>query len=143
MGTSSKASALKTGAFMVIDVDHFKPVNDTYGHIAGDRVLKACANALRKVLRDSDIIGRQGGDEFVVFCQGINDSALAEKRAIQIRKAWKKLSFKGGARHITASIGIALAPYHGTSFRELYGNADEAMYKAKALGRDCQVLFTL
>ena len=132
----------RVGAFMMIDVDYFKLVNDTYGHIVGDHVLTACANAMRTVLRDSDIIGRQGGDEFVVFCRGIKDGVMAERKAIQIQEAWTDIIPEGGIKNITTSIGIAMSPQHGATFEELYNNADEALYKAKERGRDCYVLFT-
>ena len=131
----------KAGAFMMIDVDYFKSVNDLYGHLTGDAVLLACANAMRNVLRDSDSICRQGGDEFAVFCRGITNGAVAAKKAAQIRAAWKNIVPREGVPPITASIGIALAPQHGTSFQELYANADAALYEAKKRGRDCLVVF--
>jgi diguanylate cyclase (GGDEF)-like protein len=130
-----------SGALMMIDVDYFKSVNDTYGHLAGDNLLKACAGAMRRILRDSDIIGRQGGDEFVVFCRGIKSAAIAKKKAAQISEAWKSVVPDGGTKHVTASIGIALSPRHGTTFQELYSNADAALYRAKERGRDGYVLF--
>ncbi len=130
-----------TGAFMMIDVDFFKSVNDLCGHHEGDNVLKACADAMRDVCRDSDFTGRMGGDEFTVFCRGIKDSASAVRKAAQISKAWKAIVPKGSRRPITASIGIALAPKHGESFKELYLNADSALYAAKEQGRDRTVIF--
>jgi diguanylate cyclase (GGDEF)-like protein len=130
----------KAGAFMMLDVDYFKSINDTYGHIAGDAVLKDCAGAMRRMLRDSDILARQGGDEFVVFCRGIKDGATAEKKAAQISEAWEEVT-PGVGRHVTASIGIALSPLHGATYEELYNNADAALYAAKERGRACYVLF--
>ncbi len=135
LGTGRK----RAGAFMVIDVDYFKTVNDRYGHIVGDAALVACAEAMQRVLRNTDIICRQGGDEFTVFCRGIKERRFAVKKAAQIQEAWQKIIPTEGSRHITASIGIALAPQHGASFQELYLNADAAMYKAKKRGRDCHV----
>ncbi len=131
----------RSGAFLLIDADHFKDVNDTYGHIAGDGVLKACAAAMLNVLRDSDIVGRQGGDEFAVFCRGIKDGAMAERKAIQIAESWRSVIPKGGQRHMSASIGISISPDHGTTFQELYRCADSAMYKAKRQGRNRHVLY--
>ena len=126
---------------MMIDLDNFKGVNDTYGHIAGDSVLKACATATKNVLRDSDIIGRQGGDEFVVYCRGIKSKEYALKKAEQIRYSWRKIIPKGSTKHQTASIGVCMSPWHGKTFQELYKNADTALYKAKENGRNCSVLF--
>ncbi len=129
------------GVFMMIDIDYFKTINDTYGHIAGDKLLKDCADALRHVFRDSDIIGRLGGDEFAVFCPGIKNSAAAEKKAAQLLDEFRKIMPENGLEHMTASIGIAICPQQGGMFQELYQNADVAMYKAKQQGRDCYMLF--
>ncbi len=129
------------GAFMMIDMDHFKSVNDTYGHMAGDNLLKACAAAMRSVLRDSDIVGRLGGDEFVVFCKNIRDETVAEAKAAQIAGAWGSLVPDGGTKPVTASIGISLSPRHGALFQELYIKADAALYKAKERGRNRFVVF--
>ena len=96
---------------------------------------------MRLVLRDSDIIGRQGGDEFAVFCRGIKNGSMAERKAIQIRKAWADIIPEGSTKHITASLGISISPHHGSTFTELYSNADAALYKAKERGRDCYMLF--
>lgn len=129
------------GAFMMIDVDNFKLVNDTHGHIVGDNVLKDYANAMRKVLRDTDIVGRQGGDEFVVFCCGIHNKSSAEKKAKQIWEACSQIFPDGSTKPATTSIGIAIAPQNGKTFRELYENADVALYKAKQNGRNGYVIF--
>jgi diguanylate cyclase (GGDEF)-like protein len=131
----------KSGAFIMIDLDHFKPVNDTYGHLVGDRLLRSCADWMNAVLRDTDIIGRIGGDEFAVFCIGLTDPAQAEMKASQILKSWEKVIPEGGKEFITGSIGIAIAPQHGKTYEELYRNADSALYQAKAKGRNCYVMF--
>jgi GGDEF domain-containing protein len=75
-------------AFMMIDVDYFKSVNDNYGHAAGDTVLSECAKALRRIIREADVIGRLGGDEFAVFCKGIGSVSIAKEKARQIRGEW-------------------------------------------------------
>ncbi|MDR1840628.1 MAG: diguanylate cyclase [Holophagales bacterium] len=131
-----------SGAFILIDVDNFKSINDTYGHIAGDKALMICANAMQKTFRESDIIGRMGGDEFAVFCRGSSDGATAEKNAARILEAWKKVIPDGSADYITASIGISLAPQQGASFQKLYSNADKALYEAKNQGRNRYILFS-
>ncbi|MFP3040849.1 GGDEF domain-containing protein [Treponema primitia] len=123
-------------AFLMIDVDYFKAVNDNYGHAAGDMVLSECAHALRRVVRESDIVGRLGGDEFAVFCKSIGSVAMAEQKAWQIRDEWLKIIPPGGEKGITASIGISFAPQDGQAYHELFSKADEALYRAKEAGRD-------
>ncbi|AEF82092.1 putative signaling protein [Leadbettera azotonutricia ZAS-9] len=123
-------------AFMMIDVDFFKTVNDHYGHAAGDKVLWECAQALQKVMRGTDIVGRLGGDEFAVFCKSIGSAAIAENKARQIRDEWQKIIPPGGENGITASIGISFSPYDGQGYQELFNKADTALYKAKEAGRD-------
>ncbi|AEF85021.1 putative signaling protein [Treponema primitia ZAS-2] len=123
-------------AFLMIDVDYFKAVNDNYGHAAGDMVLSECARALRRVVRESDIVGRLGGDEFAVFCKSIGSVAMAEQKARQIRDEWLKIIPPGGEKGITASIGISFTPQDGQVYQELFSKSDEALYRAKEAGRD-------
>jgi diguanylate cyclase (GGDEF)-like protein len=123
-------------AFMMIDVDYFKAVNDNYGHAAGDTILSECGQALRRVTREADVVGRLGGDEFAVFCKNIGSVAMAEDKARQIRKEWLKIIPPGGEKGVTASIGISFAPQDGQKYQELFARADEALYKAKEAGRD-------
>ncbi|MDR0906856.1 MAG: diguanylate cyclase [Oscillospiraceae bacterium] len=122
--------------FMMIDVDFFKTVNDTYGHAAGDEVLVKCAEALRSVMRESDVVGRLGGDEFAVFCKGIGSVETAAEKARLIREEWAKIIPPGGDKGITGSIGISFSPQDGTEYQELFNIADEALYKIKESGRD-------
>jgi diguanylate cyclase (GGDEF)-like protein len=123
-------------AFLMIDIDFFKNINDNYGHAAGDTVLAECAAALLKVMRDSDVVGRLGGDEFAIFCKSIGSVAMAETKAMQIREEWRKVIPPGGEKGVTASIGIAFSPRDGQAYQELFGKADVALYQAKAAGRD-------
>jgi diguanylate cyclase (GGDEF)-like protein len=122
--------------FMMIDVDYFKAVNDTYGHAAGDKVLSECSQALLKVTRAADVVGRLGGDEFAVFCKNISSVAIAEDKARQIREEWLKIIPPGSEKGVTASIGISFAPQDGQRYQDLFAKADEALYKAKDAGRD-------
>jgi diguanylate cyclase (GGDEF)-like protein len=123
-------------AFMMIDVDYFKDVNDKYGHAVGDTVLAECAKALQTVTREADVVGRLGGDEFAVFCKSIGSAAMAEDKARQIRSELLKIIPPGSDGGITASIGIAFAPQDGQEYKDLFIKADEALYKAKEAGRD-------
>ncbi|MDR0906878.1 MAG: diguanylate cyclase [Oscillospiraceae bacterium] len=122
-------------AFMMIDIDYFKHVNDNYGHAAGDAVLAKCASALKLVMRDTDIIARIGGDEFAVFCKSISSPRIAERKAQQIIMSWREIIPEGGDAPVTPSIGIALSPRDGTTFQELYNNSDSALYESKENGR--------
>lgn len=124
-------------AVLVVDLDGFKPVNDTYGHEAGDRLLVAVAQALRHAVRGSDTVARIGGDEFVVVLTPLPDNqqlcVLADRLAAAVKQANDQMSPRAS---ISASIGIALYPEHGDSIHSLLQKADQAMYAAKNQGRD-------
>lgn len=119
-------------AVLFMDLDRFKPINDTYGHDAGDAVLIEVACRLKSVLRETDLICRQGGDEFVVLLpdhtspQDLLD--LAQKLVLAIQAPY---DFNGTALALNASIGIAMYPEHGTTVDDLIQAADTAMYAAK------------
>ena len=132
------------GALLFLDIDNFKNINDTQGHHAGDIVIKRVANTLKKVLRNTDIVARFGGDEFAIALPEI-DKPGAETVAIGINKKLNDLVFPGlnTMNKLSASIGISLYPYHGNTVNELLSNADLAMYRAKQRGRGCWHLFSL
>lgn len=120
------------GAVIVLDLDHFKVVNDTYGHKMGDAILEAFAGVIRANIRADDRAARYGGEEFVVLVQG----ALAEEaRAVadRIRAATERYLFPGGIR-MTVSAGVAAA--HQPAWGKLFGAADAALYEAKRRGRN-------
>ena len=119
-------------AFIMYDLDEFKLINDTYGHPAGDRILVKTAEILKICFRSSDIIGRIGGDEFVVFAIGIEDKEIAFKKAEEsIRQLEKFKEELGWQENISASYGIAMTFEDGTTFKELYEKADLNMYESK------------
>lgn len=133
----------KPAALLLLDLDFFKSVNDTYGHQAGDEVLKATANRIKKALREYDIFGRIGGEEFAVFLSE-TDPATALHVAERVRVILADYPIKAGIAElcVTTSIGIALT--HGESnFEELYLQADSALYMAKRNGRNRAELFAL
>jgi len=127
-------------AVLMIDLDHFKKVNDRFGHLAGDRTLKAVSDRLKEELRGYDAVGRFGGEEFIALLDGVAPEA-AMNIAVRITQAIRALTpltaDHGCARPITASIGVANYPGDGTSIDELSAAADTAMYTAKTAGRDC------
>lgn len=119
-------------AFFILDLDHFKEVNDTMGHGMGDQVLKDVAEILRNQFRKEDMIGRLGGDEFVVLLKNVDTEESVCQLASQLNKALEKTYEQGGYKvTISASIGIALAYQDGITFEELYEKADLALYEVK------------
>lgn len=122
-------------AFLLIDLDNFKPVNDTLGHEVGDLALQEFADRLRAVLREEDLACRFGGDEFVVVLPCIESVHNAKELADRLLKKLE-LPFvsMGGTSTLQASIGISIYPAHGDTCKELIRRADEAMYQAKRAG---------
>jgi diguanylate cyclase (GGDEF)-like protein len=129
-------------SMLLIDVDHFKRVNDTHGHLAGDEVLKSLATELRQQVRDSDIVGRFGGEEFTVLLPRA-DASEALQIAERLRRSAGRLSiFAGDARiGVTISIGAAVFGRHGRDLFELLAAADLALYRAKDKGRNQVCLY--
>ncbi len=124
-------------AVFFIDLDRFKNVNDTLGHVAGDKLLCAVAERLKDVLRDADMIARLGGDEFVLVLEGCTDSALLAKVASRTLAAIAEpVTLDGHRVHVTGSIGVSVFPTDGADATQLVKNADAAMYQAKALGKN-------
>lgn len=127
----------RCNALMIMDVDYFKQVNDTYGHMVGDKVLKIFGRLLAKQFREKDIVGRIGGDEFMVLICNIKDVEIAKGRAKKLINEVRALQIPELAGSgITISVGIAYSPDHGTAFMELYRHADTALYQVKRGGRD-------
>jgi len=124
-------------AVMLLDLDHFKDVNDTLGHSVGDKLLQVVGHRLKSLLRRSDTVARMGEDEFMLILPGIVREENATKVAAKILEAFRKpLVFDGYEIDITTSIGIAVYPSDGEDVDALMKNADIAMYRAKGEGRD-------
>lgn len=123
-------------AFILIDIDDFKSINDTYGHAKGDEVLSGIAEELKSIIRVNDIAARIGGDEFVVCLMDLPNHQIAIDKAERIQDAFSLfLSHKLGCS-VKCSIGISFYPDHGNSYEELLEHADVAMYRAKKEGKN-------
>lgn len=139
--TSSEGSD-KVHALMIVDMDDFKSVNDTWGHAAGDKLIQMVSARMMDTFRGTDIIGRIGGDEFVVFMKDIHSSDNADKLAGKlIREFQKPYEITEGGIKVTCSMGISLFPNHGTEYQELYEKADKAMYKIKGGGKNSYQIY--
>ena len=126
-----------------IDLDHFKEINDKYGHLVGDGLLKSVADRLKSSLRAGDVVGRLGGDEFAILQVGIDREELADGLAHRLLENIRgPHDIHGHRLHAEASIGVALAPKHGQDPEQLFASADMALYRAKSLGRGVQSVFT-
>ncbi len=130
------AGSGRQAALYIIDMDHFKEANDTYGHQCGDEILRNFAAGLRNAFRQSDCVGRFGGDEFMVFIEGTLTREVLSRKATQIREAARSIAVEGRSMDLTASVGISLFPENGTDYDTLFRAADEALYRAKTGGRD-------
>lgn len=126
----------RRAALLLLDVDHFKEVNDTYGHPVGDCVLAEAARRIRESFRESDIVGRLGGDEFCVFLTGIRTKEDLARIAMKLCHSFDALLPKVGDISISCSIGIARCMGRRKSFEQLYREADAALYQAKIAGRN-------
>ncbi|MFT6985324.1 MAG: diguanylate cyclase (GGDEF)-like protein/PAS domain S-box-containing protein [Psychromonas sp.] len=130
-------------AVMFIDLDKFKPINDQFGHHMGDCLLQEVAKRIQHSLRESDTVGRIGGDEFVVLLPNIKSEQDAIDVAEKIRTALNQsFSLAKQALNISSSIGVAIFPQHGGDEMQLMKNADIAMYRAKESGRDSVRLYS-
>jgi diguanylate cyclase (GGDEF)-like protein len=131
-------------AVLMLDLDKFKAVNDTFGHVAGDVLLQQVAERIKVHLREMDTIARLGGDEFVVLLENITQHGQVDHVANTIIHTLKQ-PFNLNKNHeayIGTSIGIALYPQHGNDIETLIDNADTALYRAKDNGRSCFAYFS-
>ena len=125
------------GTFVILDVDKFKDVNDRYGHAAGDMVLHELAKTFFRHFRKDDIIGRIGGDEFVIYMRNTESKEIASARVKNLIENVRSLPFEEmNGNHVTISVGIAFVPEAGNCYMDLYKNADTALYETKQNGRD-------
>lgn len=135
-GIEARIVAGAQGFLFMIDIDNFKLVNDRLGHMAGDRLLAQVGTVIRGVFRRTDLAGRVGGDEFVVFMADTASIPAAGEKAGRLLEHLRDINIGGETLKITASIGIAAIPAHGSSYQEVYRLADQAMYQAKHSGKN-------
>lgn len=136
------SSAQSRHVMFVIDIDNFKTINDTKGHMFGDEVLKAISKRVLAIFRSTDIVGRVGGDEFVVFLQDLGDGYSVKKKAEQIRSVFEKpFEIDGEPYTVTGSVGISLYPQDATNYGELFKKADEALYSCKRNGKNAVAFY--
>lgn len=136
LAAAEHCRALRGGRILIVDLDHFKSINDSHGHAVGDHVLRGIAQTLLRCAGPDDLVGRFGGEEFALFLPGVDDEAAAA-RADAIRAGIEQVTIfdgNGGAIHITASIGVS-GP-HSASLPDALQAADMAMYRAKRAGRN-------
>jgi diguanylate cyclase (GGDEF)-like protein len=139
---ANATAGLSRGALLYIDLDHFKRVNDSVGHSAGDQLLTIVAQRLRSCVKDGDTVARLGGDEFTVILRNVADPSSARTVGERIIETLQLPVNIGGRDHfVCASIGITLFPDDGSAIDDVMRNADTAMYRAKDLGRGCTMFF--
>lgn len=128
-------------ALFMIDIDNFKSVNDTFGHVEGDHFLKAVANEIRSCFREGDIKGRIGGDEFFVLMRNVPNKEIVERKADLLLENIQSIAEKYSNIAVSLSVGISCYPNDGKSLNELYEKADDALYYAKRHGKNRFVLY--
>ncbi len=133
-----------SGVMFLIDLDHFKLVNDSLGHPEGDRVLKETADMLRAVFRHGDVIGRIGGDEFCVFAPQMTQSDVIVQRAKELNEQGLRIHMGKNGEQVQTSLSIGMASILdcGSDYEDLYASADIALYRAKQLGRNTYCMYT-
>lgn len=129
-------------AFMIIDIDNFKSVNDNLGHFFGDILLKEISGKIKRIFRETDFIGRIGGDEFAVIMKNITDEKIIIQKMGEILEELEGYYQGENTKyHVSGSIGVALFPRDGQIYEEIYQNADAALYQSKYTGKNKFTIF--
>lgn len=140
------ATDLKSGqihAFILLDLDRFKHINDTYGHLSGDFLLEKFGKGLEQVFRQTDILGRFGGDEFVIFVKYASSVKNVEKLLKKVNLLLNDIRLPQDEHYqVTSSSGVCIVPHDGTELRDLYQKSDIALYAAKKAGRNCYKFYS-
>jgi diguanylate cyclase (GGDEF)-like protein len=127
----------KPVSVLIGDIDHFKRVNDTYGHDVGDIVIRGFAEVLKRAKRDTDVVGRFGGEEFVVVCEETDEKG-ARQLAERVRTELERTTFQTelGPLQVTCSLGVATTPAAGQEWETIFKATDDALYTSKRGGRN-------
>lgn len=133
-------NSTEDACFIFIDMDHFKDINDKFGHSVGDQVIKETARKVQLLFANFDLVGRFGGDEFCVFVKDIPRDTLIDRLKFAVKKMEQEYSFQGGTVKLSASIGAAYCRKPGVGYKELLDVADAAAYRAKDNGRNCYII---
>lgn len=129
-------------AFFIFDLDHFKAINDSLGHAFGDVVLSRISAKAAELFREYDLLGRVGGDEFVVFMKNISNVHIVESKARELGERLHDVYNRNGVPFpVSVSVGVALYPMHGLDYHELYTHSDIALYTAKESGRNRSMIY--
>lgn len=138
-----KRNAPSRGVMLLLDLDHFKKVNDTFGHQEGDRILIETATILQQNCRASDVACRLGGDEFIIYLLNTERNARIEQLLQNLKRRLERVvEVNGQSVKISSCIGVVEVPRDGSTFEELYKHADEALYACKSSGRNCFRFFS-
>jgi len=131
-----KVESERTHVLLMFDLDNFKKLNDTKGHQTGDEFLIAFAGTLRKHFRESDIVGRVGGDEFFALMRNVSEISETQAKVDEIMTVLQEVCADHADVVLSASIGISVYPHDGKNLEELYAKADAALYEAKKAGKN-------
>lgn len=135
-----EAHPTESACFVFIDMDHFKDINDKFGHSVGDQVIKETARKIQLLFKHFDSVGRFGGDEFCVFVKDIPRDTLIDRLRFAVKKMEQEYTYEGGSVKLSASIGAAYCKRSIVGYRELMEAADSAAYQAKDNGRNCYII---
>ena len=130
----------ENSCFVFLDMDHFKEINDQFGHSIGDQVIKETAKKIQLLFANFDLVGRFGGDEFCVFVKEIPRDTLIDKLQFAVKKMEQEYAYEGGTVKVSASIGAAYCQKEKVGYKELMDVADAAAYQAKDSGRNCYII---
>lgn len=135
-----EAHPSESACFVFIDMDHFKEINDKFGHSVGDQVIRETAKKIQLLFANFDVVGRFGGDEFCVFVKDIPRDTLIDRLKFAVKKMEQEYTYEGGSVRISASIGAAYCRKNSVGYKELMDAADAAAYQAKDNGRNCYII---
>lgn len=133
-------NSTENACFIFIDMDHFKEINDRFGHSVGDQVIRETSKKIQLLFKSFDTLGRFGGDEFCIFMKEMPRNTLIDRLKFAVKKLEQEYPFEGGSVKLSASIGVAYCKRNGVGYKEMLDVADVAVYRAKDNGRNCYII---